>query len=78
MRPIILSSVASLALPYFFALSHNLHDFRKKVINIKFVFWFSLQLLPQSLLILRIEQDITKFICLYVKHSLFLSDFNAN
>ena len=28
---IIFSSVAYLALPYFFALSHKRHDFRKKV-----------------------------------------------
>jgi hypothetical protein len=44
MRHIILSSVACLSLPYFFTLSHKRHDFRKKLLNIKRVFWFSLQL----------------------------------
>jgi hypothetical protein len=38
MRRIILSSVASLALPYFSTLSHKRYDFRKKLLSIKCVF----------------------------------------
>jgi hypothetical protein len=47
MRRIILSSVASLATPYFPTLSHKRRPFRKKVIEFKFVFLFSLQLLSE-------------------------------
>ena len=52
--------------------------FGKKSLNIKCVFWFSLQLLFETLLILRIIQgDIVNNVkSLHVKHSLFLSDFN--
>ena len=43
------------------------------------MFWFSLQILPETHLILRgILRDITKnvnSICLHVKHPLLLSDF---
>ena len=46
--------------------------------NIKRVFWFSLQLLSETFLVLRrTERDKTKtYFCLHVKHCLFLSDFN--
>jgi len=38
MRRIVLSFVACLALPYFFSiLSHKRHDFRKNVIEVKYV-----------------------------------------
>jgi len=48
-------------------------DFRKKLLNTKCVFWFSLQLLSETHLILRSsEPDMTK----HVKCPLFLSDFN--
>jgi len=60
MRHIVLSSVACPAMQYFSTLSHNRPDFRKKkLLNIKCVFWFSLQLLSQTFLIgRRIERDM--------------------
>ena len=60
MRRVILSSVACPALPHFSTLSHKRHGFRgKKLPNIKCVFWFSLQLLSETYLILRwTERDI--------------------
>ena len=53
MHHTILSSVPCLALPH---LWHNFPE--KSLLNIKCVFWFSLQLLSQIFLILRNEQDI--------------------
>ena len=60
MHCIILSSVASLALPYFSTLSHKRHDLRRKeILNIKCVLRFSLQLLPEIFPILGIiKRDI--------------------
>ena len=57
----VVSSIACLALQFFF--SHYLIKGTifggKKVSNIKFVFWFSLQLLSEIFLILRrLERDI--------------------
>jgi hypothetical protein len=49
---IVLSSVASLVLPCFSTLSHKWHS-RRKLLNIKCVFWYSLQLLCVTFLILR-------------------------
>ena len=42
-----------LAPPHFSILSHIRHDFWKKLLSIKCVFWFSLQLLFETFLILR-------------------------
>jgi hypothetical protein len=69
----LLSSVATF--------SHKRHDFRKKkkeLLNKKCVFWFCLQLLSETFLILwRTERDmVKKYIGLHVKYRLFLSDFN--
>jgi len=65
----ILSSVACLAVQYFPTLSHKRHDFRgKKIIEHKIVFWFSLQFLSKTFLILRRnERDtINKYIHIYM------------
>jgi hypothetical protein len=48
----ILSSIACPALQYFSTLSHKRHDFRKKLWNIKCVFWISLQIMPETFFIL--------------------------
>jgi hypothetical protein len=54
MLRIILSSVASSALPYFSTLFPQRHDFRKKeVIKHKMCVLFSLQLLPETFHIIR-------------------------
>jgi hypothetical protein len=73
-----LSSVACLALSYFFMLSHKPHEFRKNIVESKSVFLFSLQLLSETFLILRrIERDvITNVHRFSVKYPFFLSDLN--
>ena len=75
MRHIVTSSVAPLSPPYSSTLSHFS---KKKLLNIKCVVWFSLQRLSKTFLILkRIWRDIVINVkSLYVKYSLFLSDFN--
>jgi len=52
---VIVSSVAYLALQYFSTLSHKRYDFRRKknLLNIKCVFWFSLQFMSEAVFILR-------------------------
>jgi hypothetical protein len=52
-RHIVTSFVTPLASPYFSTLSHERHDLKKKLLNIKCVFLFSLQLLSKTFLILR-------------------------
>jgi len=60
----IMSSLACLTVPYFSGLSHKRHDFRKKLLNIKCLFWFSLQLLSEIFLILRrIQRDAHRSSC---------------
>ena len=69
-----------LALPYFSTLSHKQHDFRKKVLNMKSVLWFSLKIWPETFSILRrTEREMIKiYIGLHIKYRLLLSDFNEN
>jgi len=52
--------------------------FEKKFLNIKCVFWFSLQLLSETFLIPRRTEwgMIKKYVDFHVKYPLFLSDFN--
>ena len=52
--------------------------FEETLMNIKCVFWFSLQLLSETFLILRrTERDMIKmYIAVHVKYRLLLSDFN--
>jgi len=71
----------ALALQHFSTLSHEQDGFRGVggwgwgALNIKRVFWFSLQLLSEAFLILRTVRDIIiNDICLHVKYPLFLSD----
>jgi hypothetical protein len=49
-----MSSVTCLAVPYFFTSSHKRHDFQKKIIAHHMCFYFSLQLLSETFLFLRI------------------------
>jgi len=76
-----LSSVACPALQYFSTLSLKRHDFReKKLLKKKCMFWFSVQLLFETFLILRRTQrdiivNIIKSSC---KVPLSMSDFNGN
>jgi hypothetical protein len=64
----------------FCILSHYLTNgaIFRKLLNIQNVFWFFLQLLSETFLILRTtERDMIKmYIDLHVKYPLFLSDFN--
>jgi len=54
---------------------------KKKLLNLKCVFWFSIQNFPETFLILRIIQldmILKIYISLHVKYTLLLSDFNEN
>jgi hypothetical protein len=52
------SHVAYPALPYYSTMSHKRHDFWKTLLTIKCVFWFSLQLLSETFLILIRNQPV--------------------
>jgi hypothetical protein len=59
LRRIVLSSVACPAVPYFSTLSHKQLDLRENLLDTIRVFWFSVQLLSETFLILRrIQRDI--------------------
>ena len=61
MRRIILPSVACLTVPYFSTLSHKRHDFRKNLLNTKYVFDFLYEFCLKKILIPRgIRRDIIR------------------
>ena len=63
---------------FFHIFSYKAQLSKKKLLNTKCVFWFSLQLLPETFLILRrYERDMIKmYISLHVKYPSFLPDCN--
>jgi hypothetical protein len=62
----ILSSLNCLAVQYVSTLSHKLHNFEKKRILKKCVFWFSIRFLSETFLVLRRnERDMIKNVCLF-------------
>jgi len=67
-RRIILSTVICLAVPYFLLYLNNGTIFGKKWLNIKCVFWFSLQLLSETCLILRRNQRVIILIVILIVH----------
>jgi hypothetical protein len=74
---IISSSLWPLRLYHIFVtLSHKQQGFREKLLTMKCVFWFFLQLPFETFLILRIQQEVIMYVGLHVKCTLFLSDFN--
>ena len=75
---VIQSSVACSTLWCFSMLSHKWHHFQKnKLLNIICVFWFALQLLSETFLILkRTERGMIINVYWSTRHLLFLSDFN--
>jgi hypothetical protein len=65
----------------FLSTSHKWQEFRKKVIENKMGFWFSLQFFQIYLILRRSARDIIinmhrLYIGIHVKYTLFLSDFN--
>jgi hypothetical protein len=78
MRHIILSSVASLALPYFSTLSHKWHDFRKKVIEYEMCVLNFLKILSKNVSLTEkfSKAPLRMYIGLHVQFAPFLPDFN--
>jgi hypothetical protein len=76
---IVLSCVVCLAAPYLSTLSNKLCDFRgEKLLNIKCVFWFSLQICPKHFTFWEEFSEIWSSLCIgtHINCQLFLSDFN--
>jgi len=67
------------ALLYFFTLSHKRHDLKKKILNIKRVFGFSLQLVSNVSHSNKELREIWSkmYAALHKKYQLFLSDFGT-
>jgi len=63
---------------YFSTLSHKWHDFRKKkvLLDIKSVFWFSLQLLSETFLILR-RNERDAFINVHISVAMLSSCYSC-
>jgi hypothetical protein len=76
----VLSTVTCRALQYFSTLCYKRHDFRKALLNVKCVFWLSLQGLSETVPILRRIKRVCSemYIGLHVQYPLFLSDFYWN
>jgi hypothetical protein len=75
-RRFILPSVACLAALYLSTLYHKRHGLRLKLLSIKCAFLFSLQVLPEKILIIRIiEQDIINVLRASCKVPLILVRF---
>ena len=69
--------MAGLPLPYFSTLSHERHDFRKKLLNLKCVFLYFLQRLSGTFLILReAKRNMIIYVYSYASNPLLLSDIN--
>ena len=75
----LLIPVSSLALSYFSTLSHKRHDFGRTLLNTKCVFWFSVQIVSKTFIILRrIEQDIIIMCIGHNKVPVILLRFQSN
>jgi len=72
----ILSSVACPAVQYFSVLSHKRHYFRNKLLDLKYVLRFYLQLCPKRFSFYEEMSEILSktYIGRHVKHPLFFSD----
>jgi hypothetical protein len=58
MHRVILYCVVCLAILYLFTLCHKRYDFRKKFVDIKYAFWFTLKPCLKHLIPSRIQRDI--------------------